>query len=543
MAQSPDRVLLVETNPDVIDLIARQALQPLGYNVKVVTESPQAIQVAAQFSPDVILVNLHMPGLSGKDLLVALTSQGLELPVIVLAEEGKESEVIQAFRLGATDYLSMPLREAEVVSAVERALGRVRERRERERLARQLEKTNAELQRRVRDLTTLISIGKLVISVTDLRRLFERIMDGAVRIAEADMGWLHVQAEGSKKLVLRAARNLPASVGARLNAPWDDGISKLVALSGEPLAIHGAALKRFKVAHLGKAALVMPVKAQEAVIGVLVVLRRRERPFDKSTQALLEAVADYASIALINARLFRALEERAASLQRAADSSQADEQFKTDMLSNLYARLKPSVEGLVAEVNHLSEQLETSDLLHGIQKHVHNIRRLLEGLETLLGASGKRGKERVDLVEVIRAVVDQHQADAAARGVKMGVDLPEEAAAVQGSEKHVRLAVEALVSNALRYAGRHGKVEISLTRPEAGWYQVTVRDTGPGIEAARQKQVFQPFYQQGDKTQSHPGIGLSLAREVVRAHGGTIWLDTQTREGAAFHFRLPALAS
>jgi GAF domain-containing protein len=89
--------------------------------------------------------------------------------------------------------------------------------------------------------------------------------------------------------------------------PLDDGISGLVALSGETLSISGEPLLRFRVANLGKSVCVVPIKIQREVIGVFVVVRQDERPFETTEQALLEAISDYASMSLLNARLFRAL--------------------------------------------------------------------------------------------------------------------------------------------------------------------------------------------------------------------------------------------
>ena len=302
MSTAQERILIVESDPDISDLIARQVLKPFGYHIKVVEGATQAIQESALFSPDVIIVNINLPGLSGKDLLVALSSQGVEVPVIVMAEEGMEDDIIQSFRLGAADYLKRPLREAEIVSAVERALKQVRARRERERLTKKLESTNRELQRRVRDLTTIFNIGKTVTSVIDQGELFDRIVEGAVFVTEADSGWLHLRKGSSRTFVLSASENLPESISAKINQQWDDGLSSLVSLSGEALSIHGEPLKKFKVARLGKAAMVVPVKAQAEVVGVLVVVRKRPLPFDADNQAMLEVVADYASVSL--ARLY-----------------------------------------------------------------------------------------------------------------------------------------------------------------------------------------------------------------------------------------------
>jgi two-component system, NtrC family, sensor kinase len=335
MNTSRERILLVESDPDVIDIIARQTLQALGYRVEVARQAATAIKEAVRFTPDVVIANMELPGLSGKDLLVALSSQGLEVPIIVLAQKGMEADIIQAFRLGATDYLLWPAREAEVVSAVERVLKQVRSRREREQLAKQLKQTNDELQRRVRELTTIFALGKAVTSITDQNNLFEKIVEGAVYVTEADFGWLLLREDRTQPFKLSAQRGLPVNLAQKLRQPWDDGISSLVALSGETLSIHGEPLARFKVSQLGKSALIVPVKIKKEVVGLLVVMRKAAQTFTPSNQTLLEAVADYASIALVNARLFRALEERARSMQQAADQAKASDLRKSEIIETI----------------------------------------------------------------------------------------------------------------------------------------------------------------------------------------------------------------
>ena len=316
MASTGDRILLVENDPEISDIIARQALKSVGYQVDVVQDSSSAIKRSLQTPPDLVIADLNLPGLSAKDLLVALTSQGVNTPLLVIASKGQEQDIIQAFRLGAADYLLWPARDAEVVSVVERVLQRVHEIRDRQRLDLKLSETNQELQRTVRELTAIINIGKAVISITDQRFLFQKIVDGAVQVAEADIAWLLVRNEETKTFLLTAYRGLPDTWSAKMNMPLEDGISGLVALSGETLSITGDALLKFRVANLGKSACAVPIKVQREVIGMLVVVRKEARPFEKIEQTLLEAVADYASISLVNARLFRALND---SMQASKD--------------------------------------------------------------------------------------------------------------------------------------------------------------------------------------------------------------------------------
>ena len=353
MKTSRERILLVESDPEISDLVGRQTLQASGYQVQVARSAAAAMQETARFAPDIIITNLNLPDLSGKDLLVAFSSQGVETPVILIAQKGMENDLVQAFRLGATDYLFWPTREAEIISAVERVIKQVRARRERETLAKQLKQTNDELQQRVRELTTIFAIGKAVTSITVQHELFEKIVEGAVYVTEADSGWLLLREERNKTFNLSAQRNLPKPIAARLNQPWDDGISSLVALSGETLSIYGEPLARFKVSQLGQSALVVPVKLKKEVVGLLVVVRKAPHPFSPSNRTLLEAVADYASISLVNASLFRALEERAHSLQSSAEAAKANEKKKDELISNVQNEVTPPLKKAIKDLDSL----------------------------------------------------------------------------------------------------------------------------------------------------------------------------------------------
>jgi len=307
MASAGDRILLVENDPKISDLIARQTLVPVGYFVDVVFDAASAIKQALLTPPDLIIADLNLPGLSTKDLLVALAAQGVNTPLIVIANKGQEQEIIQAFRLGAADYLLWPARDAEVLSVVERLLGRVREAHDRQRLDLKLSEANRELQRKTRDLTAMINVGKAVVSIPDQRILFQKIVDGALQVSDAKIAWLLIREDTSKQFLLIAQHGLPEAWAKRINMPLDDGISGLVALSGETLSISGEPLTKFRVANLGRSACAVPIKIQREVIGMLVVVRKDERPVETIEQTLLEAISDYVSISLVNARLFRAL--------------------------------------------------------------------------------------------------------------------------------------------------------------------------------------------------------------------------------------------
>lgn len=307
MAASKERILIADDDPDVLDLLGRQALPSLGYQVSTAVDGTAAIDQARRWGPHLVLADLELPGMHGTDLLLALRAQGLDAPVVMMAERGREAEVLQALRVGAKDYLVKPIHEAEAVSAVERGLADARLRLEREQLALRLGEVNALLERRVRELTTLSGIGRAVTSVTQLDELLKRVVEGALFVAEADMAWLMLEAD-SGGLVLRAHKGLPP-VGARpLGQSWDDGVASRVMASREPLRLVGASLAQFNVAHVAQSVLVAPIKAKNRAVGTIAVANRAPKPFTDRTEAMLAAVADYASVALVNARLFEALE-------------------------------------------------------------------------------------------------------------------------------------------------------------------------------------------------------------------------------------------
>jgi GAF domain-containing protein len=121
------------------------------------------------------------------------------------------------------------------------------------------------------------------------------------------------------------------------------------------------------------------VKLKKEVMGLLVVVRKAPSPFSPSNRTLLEAVADYASISLVNARLFRVLEERARSLQQAAESAQANERKKAELIASLQRDLvKP-----LADVTKTIDAMLVGETmrLNAAQKSV--LRSAVENLQTI----------------------------------------------------------------------------------------------------------------------------------------------------------------
>lgn len=545
MKNPRERILIVESDPEISDVIARQTLQPMGYQVEVVGGAGQAIQEALKTAPDVILASLNLPGLSGKDLLVALSSQGLDVPIIVIAQKGMEGDVIQAFRLGATDYLGYPIREAEVLSAVERVLKQGSARREKEELARQLQKTNQELQRRVRELTTIFAIGKAVTSITSQRLLLDQIMEGAVYVTEADMGWLLLREEKGKNFLLSACRNLPKSIMDKTGQPWEDGISSLVALSGESLTIYGEPLKRFKVSSLGQSALVVPVKAKKEVIGLLVVVRKAPKPFGANNQTLLEALADYSSISLLNSRLFKELEDRARTLQGAADLFRMNDALKNDLLRSLALEISEPLATGISTIDRLSADGQTNpyqvEQLRIVRHQLKQVEGLMGSLADIQRGGDPTQRGRVDITLAARAVIARFQKPAQEKSVGLVAELTSRPVLVHASETQMIRVFEGLLSNAIKHSPVNGTVNFRIEiLDKQACALIRVSDSGKGLNPDE----IQHLFDRKPGTSARMlgggiGIGLALIRDVVNVHGGRVWAESKSGNGAEIFVSLP----
>jgi two-component system NtrC family sensor kinase len=245
--------------------------------------------------------------MTGLEVLEKLYEAQYQWPVILMTLHGSEDVAAQALRLGARDYLRKPFKVEDVLACVRRALVESNLRRERQELLTRLEASNRLLQRRVNDLTTLSAIGQAVTSVTDLEEVLNRVVEASVYLCRSDEGVLYLADEESGELYLTATQSRGEKVAQGLHLRVGDRLATHVLKTGKSLLLtHEALGSRLhgQTGYLVHSLLSVPLKSRERAIGVLgVVNRDRERDFDRDDMDRLRAVADYAAIAVENARL------------------------------------------------------------------------------------------------------------------------------------------------------------------------------------------------------------------------------------------------
>lgn len=204
-----------------------------------------------------------------------------------------------------------------------------------------------------------------------------------------------------------------------------------------------------------------------------------------------------------------------------------------------------SVKGYVELASEsIEDQAVPADVSDHLRVATRNIARMERMVEQILRISGERApqadpRRRADIVRVVAEAVESARPKVEGAGLRFVLETgpPME---VLLDESFVEV-VDNLVSNATKYTPAGGRVEVTLAR-EGGLAVLRVNDTGPGIAPGDRDRIFTKFAR-GESTQHHsiPGLGLGLfiTAEIVRSHGGEIFLDERPGRGARFVVRLP----
>jgi signal transduction histidine kinase len=183
------------------------------------------------------------------------------------------------------------------------------------------------------------------------------------------------------------------------------------------------------------------------------------------------------------------------------------------------------------------------DLLTGLDEETIRLQHLLEDLaglhEQVLGKL-ELNRAPVQLGEWLVSTLSPWEAAARQKGLAWEVDVSPDLPLVRIDPDRMAQAIGNIVSNAIKFTPAGGKVSIDV-RSESGQLCIQVADTGPGIPLNEQEKIFQPFIRgsQGRRIVEGMGLGLSIAREIVVAHGGDIKLESTPGAGSRFVLQIP----
>jgi len=238
-----------------------------------------------------------------------------------------------------------------------------------------------------------------------------------------------------------------------------------------------------------------------------------------------------------------------------------------DMTESLWARLD-AIEGFAADVAHeiknpltslrsavetvvrVEDPVQQKRLMSIILDDIQRLDRLISDISdaSRLDAELSRAQtERVDLGHLVRALGEAHQAIGHEAGPRFNLSVADDQALhVQGIEDRLGQVLRNLISNAQTFSPPDGIIELAIRR-DGAWLEISVADQGPGIPEGKLAAVFDRFYTErpeSEKFGTHSGLGLSISKQIIEAHGGTIRAENLCGEdgdvrGARFLIRLP----
>lgn len=278
-----------------------------------------------------------------------------------------------------------------------------------------------------------------------------------------------------------------------------------------------------------------PIRVADQRLGVIEVLSSRPRAFNAADGETLALLAEQAAIALRNARLIEEL--------------QRSNRLKDDFLANLSHEVRTPLTGIVgwAEVllDARGSDPEAKRALGAILSQAETLSRMLADLIDLsrIDSFGLEiERVRVRLADTVASAVDAVAPSARKRGVTIRSELAPDLPSLEGDPARLKQVVWNLVANGVKFSSPGGVVTVGAHRSGDGLV-LTVEDTGFGIEPSFLPYVFDRFRREETSTNRRfggLGVGLSIARAIVRAHGGAIDVESEGRgRGSRFSVRFP----
>jgi len=322
-----EKVLVVDDAQGVIEFLSDYVLRPNGYEVLSAVDGEGGLSLALREKPDLMILDLEMPRMSGMEVLEALNEKGSQIPVIVITFHGSETIAAETFRMGVKNYITKPFKMEEILEAIEQALRESRLRKERTELLKRVQSANKELERRIKEFNILHGIGQAMNSLLQLEDLLKRAVEAAVYVTGAQHGILHLldPDSGIPRVAARQDPGEDSTDGLRIEV--DEAWVREVIETGRakilPTPIEEAS-EGSDVSDVSENLVIVPLKIRGKLMGTLAVASAvSERSFSGSDKYLLSVLADYVAVGVENARLYDRVQARADELSLLNEVGQA----------------------------------------------------------------------------------------------------------------------------------------------------------------------------------------------------------------------------
>jgi signal transduction histidine kinase len=283
-----------------------------------------------------------------------------------------------------------------------------------------------------------------------------------------------------------------------------------------------------------------------ACIGLLLALRL-ERPIRETSDAILQIAEEGSTdeIKEVGPREMRALAATVNYLTRELSSLEA---LRNRMLANVVHELGRPLGAIQSAIHAIlqgaaEDGVTRDELLQGMDKEIQGMQILLEDLTLIKGQLDKPLKLSLDPLDLSAWLISASlpwRSAAQDKGITWTTNIPKDLPTISLDPHRMSQALGNLLSNAIKYTAPEGEIDLSAGT-DANEVWISVKDTGVGISLDEQDKVFEPFYR-STRERRFPqglGLGLTIARELIDAHGGELKIESAPEEGTIFTITIP----
>lgn len=422
------------------------------------------------------------------------------------------------------------------------------------------QQTTAELQRRVDHLTILHDAGLVFGSILDRETLIDRVLTTIVDKLHYDRAMLRFFDQDRRVAYDARIIGVPSEIAdlvrsQELPVTDADSLEGKVFLRGDPILITDIheildrlhPMNQQLVTLVGATSIIsVPLKVQNRILGSLTVDRTRQHSLTQDDLSVMVTLGSQVAIALDNTYAYREIEELNLGLEaKVRARTAALEQFLTRISHDLRTPLTSicgfadnMLDGLAGPLTDKQGQYLTRMLANG-----RRLGRLVDNLLDMLVDPDKirLSLNEVDLSLLSMDVIEQLRPLALAKHQSLDVDLAEGNFTVWADADKLTRVLTNLVDNAIKYTPPQGSITVKVAAKDH-FAMLSVSDTGEGIHPEALSKIFDPGFSVNRENQveviSHR-IGLSIVKDLVERHGGTITITSEVGKGTTFSFTIP----
>lgn len=392
--------------------------------------------------------------------------------------------------------------------------------------------TEQQMKDRIERLEGLLEINRSLAAMLDLRPLLYCIVSAARELTQTEAGSILLVDRKSGQLYFEAATNLQ---GVRsIVVPMEGSVAGQVVQTGESLVVqdvskdprHAYRRTDEQSGFVTRSILAVPLIIRDKVIGVLEAMNKRQgSEFSDEDLELLTVLGDQAAVAVQNALLFQ----------------------QSDLIAEMVHEIRTPLAAIVAYAElmqrssaTLEQNRQFSDIILNEAERLNEMVRNFLDFARLESGRARLAQDPVDLNTVIRMAVNVLTPQVDAKHIGVSVAVPATLPSIVGDAQRLHQVMLNLLGNAIKYCRAGDNIMVTAS-DEGDHLAVSVADTGPGIPAQALPRVFERFYRvPGAEDQAlGAGLGLTITRQIVEAHGGRITVSSVEGKGTTFMFTLP----